>query len=521
VSTQYDVVIVGAGLNGLVTAAYLARAGKKVLVAERRDTVGGAVSTEEFALGFRAPAAFAAAELFHPAIIRELKLDAHGLALLPAGGGTFLPGHDVERLSPADAAALAAFDAFLRRLAEVLDPVLTRPLPDVKPSGPGDVLELLTLGWRLRGLGKRDLPEALRYLPMPVKDVLDERFESEALKAAIAGPALTGSWLAPRSAGSALMLLLHRPSWTAGLLSPPVFARGGPGALADAVAAAARGAGAEIRTGSKVERILIDDDGRAAGVALTGGTEIAARLVVSNADPRRTLLELVDPAWLDPEHAAAARNIRTRGTVAIVQLALGGLPAFTDARDGSLSGRIQLGASLDELERAFDGVKYGKLPEKPFLTVTIPSLTDPSLAPEGKHVLHVWAQYAPYRLAPSGGIGGESTAEGTWDERRDELGDLVVRRIEEHAPGFSGLVEHRRVRTPIDLERDFGCTGGCLYHAEPALDQMLFMRPMAGWYQYRTPVDGLYLCGPGTHPGVGMTGLPGKSAAAQILEDWR
>ena len=506
---RYDAVIVGAGLNGLVTAAYLARAGRKVLVAERRDVVGGAVTTEEFAPGFRAPAAFASAELFHPAIVRELKLDAHGLELLPARGDAFVPGHDVERPSAADAAALADFQAFLGRLAAALDPLLTRPLPDVKPSGPGDVLELLTLGWRLRRLGKRDLPEALRYLPMPIKDVLDERFESEALKAAIAGPALAGSWLAPRSAGSALMLLLHRPSWVPYLLSPPVFPRGGPGALSEAVAAAARAAGAEIRTGAEVERILIDDDGRAAGVTLDGA-DVAARLVASNADPRRTLLELVDPAWLDPEHAAAARNVRARGTVAIVRYALGGLPAFADASDASLSGRIQIGASLDELERAFDGVKYGELPKRPFLTVTIPSLTDPGLAPAGKHTMHVWAQYAPYRLSA-----------GTWDERRDELGDLVTARIEEHAPGFSRLVEHRDVRTPLDLERDFGCTGGCLYHAEPALDQMLFMRPMPGWYRYRTPIAGLYLCGPGTHPGVGMTGLSGKNAAAQILQDWR
>lgn len=509
-SKTYDAVVVGAGLNGLVTAAYLARAGKTVLVAERRDAVGGAVATEEFAPGFRAPAAFASLELFHPAIVRELGLDeGHGLELLHGRGGTFVPGHDVARRSPADAAALSDFDAFLRRIAEVLEPVVTRPLPDVKPSGVGDVLELLTLGWRLRRLGKRDLPEALRYLPMPVKDVLDERFADEALKAALAGPALAGSWLAPRSAGSALTLLLHRPSWTSGLLPAPVFARGGPSGLSEAVAAAARAAGAEIRTGAEVESILIDGDGRAAGVVVAGA-EIAARRVVSAVDPKRTLLGLVTPGWLDPEPAAAARHIRARGTVAIVQLALGGLPAFDGAGDGDLRGRIQIGATLDELERAFDGVKYGELPEKPFLTVTLPSLADPGLAPDGKHVMHVWAQYVPYDLA-----------EGSWDERRDELGDRVLARLEEHAPGISALVEHRRARTPLDLERDFGCTGGCLYHAEPALDQMLFMRPMPGWYQYRTPIEGLYLCGPGTHPGVGVTGLSGKNAAAQILEDWR
>ena len=378
--------------------------------------------------------------------------------------------------------------------------MLTRPLPVLEPSGPGDVLEFLTLGWRLRSLGKKDMPEALRYLPMPIKDVLDERFETEVLKAAIAAPGLAG-----------LTLLLHRPTWTPGLFAPPVFVKGGLGVLADAVAAAARKRGAEIRTGSEVRRIVIDDDGCAAGVTLGDGEEVAARLVVSCADPRRTLLELADPAWLDPEHAFAARNVRSRGTVAIVQLALGGLPAFSGAPEGDAhhGGRIRIGATLDELERAFDGVKYGELPEKPMLDVTIPSLTDPSLAPAGKHVMQVWAQYVPYR-----------PAQGEWDERRDELGDLVTARIEEHAPGFSGLIEHRRVLTPLDLERRLGCTGGCLYHAEPALDQMFFMRPMPGWYQYRTPIENLYLCGPGTHPGVGVTGLSGKNAATQILEDW-
>ncbi len=524
---KYDVAILGAGLNGLVAAAYLARAGRKVFVAERAETVGGSVASEEFAPGFHASVAFGSAELVHPEIVRDLQLANSGLELLPARGGTFVPvaggenlhvadgsteaaRRELARHYPADAGAFTEFQAFLGRLAKALDPVFTRPLPDLKPSGVGDVLELLTLGWRLRGLGKKEMPEALRYLPMPVRDVLDDRFESDVVKAAIAAPALTSSWLAPRSAGSALILLAHRPSWANGLFTPPVFVKGGLGGLTAALAKVARDHGAEIRAGSEVERILCDDEGRAAGLALGDGQDISARVVVSNADPRRTLLELSDPTRLDPEDAFAARNVRSRGTVAIVHLALGALPAFEGAPvgDAHLAGRIRIGATLDELEQAFDVVKYGELPAKPLLDVTIPSLTDPSLAPDGRHVMQVWVQYAPYDLA-----------EGTWDERREELGDLVVARLGEHAPGFSGLIEHRRVLTPLDLERRLGCTGGCLYHAEPALDQMLFMRPMPGWYQYRTPIENLYLCGPGTHPGVGVTGLSGKNAATQVLAD--
>ena len=525
--TKYDAVVVGGGLNGLVAAAYLARAGKSVLVAERHEEVGGAASTDEFAPGFKASLAFASAELLHPDVVRELDLAASGLELVPGRGGTFVPvaegeplavengSHEaalreIRRHSAADAEAFADFTEFLGKLTKTLDPVLTRPLPDLKPSGVGDVLELLTLGWRLRGMGKKDMPEALRYLPMPIRDVLDDRFETEVLKAALAGPALTSTWLAPRSAGSALMLALHRPSWTKGLLAPPVFVRGGMGRLSRAIAESAASRGAEVATGTAVERILLDGEGRACGVVLDDSKEVSAGLVVSALNPRHTLLEMTDAAWLEPEHAVAAGNVRGRGTVAFVHLALSGLPRFEGGAEGHLEGRVQIGATLDELERAFDGVKYGELPEKPFLEITVPSLADPSLAPEGHHVMQVWTQFVPYGLA-----------EGSWDERRDELADLVMARIEEHAPGFSDLVEHRRTWTPVDLEDRLGSPRGCLYHAEPALDQMLFMRPMPGWYQYRTPIERLYLCGPGTHPGVATTGLCGKNAAAQVLADLR
>lgn len=528
----YDVVIIGGGLNSLVAAAYLARGGKSVCLAEQDDQVGGAIACEEFAAGFRGSVAFGSAELLHPEIVRELKLAEHGLELLPARGGLFVPASsgeslhisgsssdavlkEISRHSASDAQAFPGFESFLKRINQALEPAFTKPLPDLMPAGPGDVLGLLNMGWRLRGLGKKDMPEAMRLIPMPVRDVLDERFESEILKAALAAPGLTASWLAPRSAGSALGLLMHRPHWTPGLLAPPVFVKGGMGRLADAVASAARTAGAEVRAGAEVQRILIGEDGDACGVEISSGDsseEISARLVVSGVDPRRTLLELSDPGWLDPELATAARHIRARGTVAVIQLALSDLPSFTGAPDGDshLAGRIQIGATLNELEQAFDGVKYGELPARPWLDVTIPTLTDPSLAPGNKHVMQIRAQFVPYDLA-----------EGSWDERREELGNLVVSRLEEYAPGLAGKIEHRQVVTPLDLERRLGLSGGCLYHVELALDQMLFMRPMPGWYQHRTPINKLYLCGPGTHPGVATTGLSGKCSATQILQDWK
>ncbi len=524
-STQRtDVAVIGAGLNGLVAASYLCRAGRSVVVLESRGQVGGTVSSEELAPGFRTSSTHPSAENLHPSIVADLRLADHGLELLKSRGGTYVPAAGGASLvlggDPAaalgqgsqDAAAWRRFDAFLGRLAAALEPLFTQPLPEVVPTGVGDVMELLTLGFRLRRLGREEMPEAMRFLPMPLRDVLDDTFSDETLKAAIAGPALRSTWLSPRSAGSALQLLAARPAWGDGLLSPPVFVKGGLGALASAAAAAAEAAGAEVRTGCRVERIVLDDDGRAVGVALRGGEEIAAQLVVSNADPKRTLLELSDPAWLDPHDAFMVRNIRSRGTVAVVQLALGELPRFTGAPAGDthLAGRIQIGATLDELELAFDPVKYGELPERPALEITIPSLTDPSLAPQGRHVMHVWAQYIPHELR-----------RGSWDERRDELGDRVVERIAELAPGFAESIEHRQVLSPQDIENRYGLTGGALYHVEPALDQALFMRPMPGWYQHRTPIDGLYLCGPGTPAGGGVTGLPGKNAAAQILADWK
>ncbi len=526
--SPYDAVVLGAGPNGLTAAGYLARAGHSVLVVERRREIGGLAATEEVAAGtgFRCGAVFSGVETFSPRVLRELDLEGSGgLQLLPSGGflalgdegrSLFLPppaedgGSTVDGLSSEDAAALGELDGLLRRLAEAFESLFAAPLPDFEPSGLAEFLHWLWPALRLRRLGRRDLAEAMRLLPMPIADVVEERFEDPLLRAAIASGGITGSWLAPRSPGSMLNLLLHRCGGRRGLIGAPRFAVGGSGALTTALAAKAKEAGAEIRTGAEVESIVVRD-GRANAVALVGGEEIQAGVVLSSADPKRTLLELIDPRHLEPSFLRAARNVRCRGTVAIAHFALDRLPEIGGVSDpDQLSGRIQIGASVDDLERAFDDAKYGRLPRRPYLDLTIPSIADPILAPEGKHVLHAWVQYPPYHLRDRG-----------WDDARDELADIVERTIAEVSAGFSDVVLHRRLTTPLDLERRFGVTEGCVYHVEPALDQELYLRPMPRWADYRTPISGLYLCGSGTHGGGGLTGLPGRSAAKVVAEDLR
>jgi phytoene dehydrogenase-like protein len=517
--THYDFAVIGAGHNALVAAALLARAGRSVIVLEQNDEVGGSASTVEFAAGYRAPLSFAGVERFHPRLIRELDLHRHGLRLLPTRGGVGLPldngrwlglgAADNGVLTAAERQTLADFGDFTARMARALAPLQTSSLPPLAGGGFGAMLDRFKLGARLRGLGARDMGEALRFLPMAVQDVLDERFKDDALKAALAAPALAAAWLGPRSAGSAWGLLHHRPRWSAGLLAPPRFAAGGPGALTRALAAAARTYGAAIRTGTRVRAVAVRD-GRAAGLVLEDGSDIASGAVLSGTDPRSTLLDLVGAHWLEPELVRALRNLRAHGSVAVVRLALDRVPRFngTAGGDAHLAGRIQIGASLEYLERAFDCAKHGRRPERPWLELTVPSLVDDGLAPAGRHVMHVWAQYAAPAM-------GESVDAGK------ALAGLVVDLIAEHAAGFAGSVLHADTTTPADMERRLGLTGGCLYHLDLTLDQLLYMRPLPGWYRYRTPIDKLYLCGPGTHPGGGITGLPGRNAARQALADAR
>lgn len=516
---QHDFAVVGAGHNALVAAALLARAGRSVIVLEQGAEVGGSVATEEFAPGFRAPLCFAGVELFHPRLLRDLELERHGLRLLPERGGVGLPladgrwlglgGTDNGVLAVADRQAFADFADFTLRISRALAPLQCKPLPALAARGIGGTLDLLKLGARLRGLGARDMGEALRFLPMAIQDVLDERFADDALKAALAAPALSAAWLGPRSAGSAWGLLHHRPAWSGGLLAPPRFAAGGPGALTRALATSAMANGAEIRTGACVREIAVHD-GRARGVVLEDGSEVASGAVLSGTDPRSTLLGLAGARWLDPEIVRGLQNLRSHGSVAIVKLALDRLPRFRGAPGGDehLAGRVQIGASLEYLERTFDCAKHGRPLERPWLEITLPSLADNSLAPAGKHVMHVWMQYATPAISENAAARGALTG-------------LIVDLIAEHAPGFASSVLHRDLLTPADIERRLGLSGGCLYHADLTLDQLLYMRPLPGWYRYRTPIDKLFLCGPGTHPGGGITGLPGWNAARQALADSR
>jgi phytoene dehydrogenase-like protein len=526
-----DIVVVGGGHNGLVTAYYLARAGRKPLVLERRPVAGGAAVTDEFHPGFRCSTLAHTVGPLRPEVVRDLQLERHGLQLIrpatrvfaPAPDGRALLLHDdpartaqgISTFSAKDAAKYPEFHHSLGRIAGVLADLLTMTPPSIDRPSAGDLWDLLKTGRRFRALGRRDMFRLLRWGPMAVADLVAEWFETELLRGAVAARGIFGTFLGPWSAGSGAILLL-RAAADGGDAAPSVtFARGGLGAVTQAMAAAATQAGAEIRTGAEVTRILVKD-GRATGVVLSGGEEIAARAVVSNADPRRTYLSLVDPVHLEPDFQAKMRNYRCVGMAAKVNLALSGLPAFTALKaaggDGvaALSGRIHVGPEIDYLERAFDDAKYGDYSRQPYMDITIPSLTDPSLAPSGKHVMSIYVQFAPYRLK-----------NGDWSGRREEFGDAVIRCLSAYAPNLPGLVLKRQIVTPRDLEETYGLTGGHIGHGEEALDQLFTMRPLLGWARYRTPIAGLYLCGAGTHPGGGVTGAPGANAAREILKDLR
>ena len=517
-----DVVVIGAGHNGLVCAAVLARSGLDVLVLERRRRPGGAADTAEIAPGFRGPAAAHTVGRFGTGLYRTLGLADHGLRLIEPSVRAFVPSPDggaltlwadpqrtAEELrfrSPGDAAAYPRFDRKLRSLASFVAYLHAMTPPD--PTGPSmsDALGGLRLLRGLRRLGGAgNTREVLRVLPMAVADLVKEAFETDVLRGAVAARGVQYTAMGPWSAGTVAVLLSDSVGG-GGAAGQSTLAAGGPGALAEALVSAARTAGADIRCDTEVAALMTTGD-RITGVALRAGEEIEARAVVSGADPKSTLLGLVDPAILGPTMGWRASNIRGPGTVAKVNLALDGPPPFS-AELERLRGRVLFTAGIDDLESAFDASKYGRISEAPYLEATIPTLSDPSLAPEGGHVMSVLVQWAPYHLS-----------EGNWDARRDELGDLVLKRIEESVPGISGMVRHRQVLTPLDLERDYGLTEGHPLHAEPGLDQFFAWRPMYGSGRYRLPLRGLYLCGSGAHPGGGITGIPGANAAREVLSD--
>jgi phytoene dehydrogenase-like protein len=519
---NYDAVIIGAGHNGLTTAAYLAKAGKKVLVLERRAVIGGIAATGEIFPGFKFSTSEHLAGSFAREIIADLNLQKHGLEILPLNPLLFAPSLDGSSLviaqDPADAAAkigrhskndagkYPAFCTLLKRLSAFLLTLYSLPLPDRAASGSSNPSALLKAIWKFHRLGKKEMYEFLRILPMSVADLLNEWFETNLLKAALAAGGIHGSFVGPRQQGTAFGLLHHQLGDSNGALRTAGFVRGGIGNLAAALARAAQQHGAEIRTGAEAAKIVTKNDA-ATAVVLPNGDEIHAAIVISSADVKRTFLSLVEPTYLDPHFLLQVRNIRSRGTLAKVNLALDSLPRFKNTTVAHLGGVIHIGPTLDYLERASDDAKYGRFSRQPSLEITMPSVADPSLAPSGKHVMSVWMQSAPYHLRESG-----------WNEQRDLLGDTVINLIEDYAPGFKSSILHRQLLTPLDLEQTFGLTEGHIYQAELALDQIFFMRPLPGWARYGTPIENLYLCGSGTHPGGGITGLPGYYAAKEILK---
>ena len=524
------IVIVGAGHNGLVAACYLAKAGLAPLVLERRERVGGAAVTEEFHEGFRCSTLAHAAGPFAPQVVRELGLERRGLTFIRPDVRVFAPSADgralviyddvrrtsegLRNFSEHDAEKYPQFCESFARIGRVLAPLLARTPPSIDKPTVGDLWSLGKVGKDFRGLGKRDAYRLLRWGPMAVADLAAEWFETELLRAVVAARGITGAFAGPWSAGTSLGLLMQA-AFGGHPVAPASFVRGGMGALTQSLADAARAAGAEIRTGAGVERVIVKD-GKAVGVVLEGGEEIAARAVVSNADPRRTFLRLVDPTDLDPDFLLKVRGYRSKGTAAKVNLALERLPSFAALKNAGadspseLSGRIHVGPDIDYLERAFDAAKYGDYSPAPYMDITIPTLTDPSLAPEGKHVMSVYVQFAPYELK-----------EGDWTSRREEFADTVIKTLSTYAPNIGDSIIRRQVITPLDLEREYGLTGGHPLHGEMSLDQFFTFRPVIGWSQYRTPVEGLYMCGAGTHPGGGLTGAPGANASREILKDLR
>jgi len=525
----YDAIVIGAGHNGLIAAAYLAKAGKKVLVVEARNVLGGVAATEEIFPGFKYSACNHLASSFSEKVIADLYLKKQGLELLRLDPLLFAPSPDgnslviprdaaqaveqIGRHSKNDASRYPAFCARLKTLSEFLRTLYGLSLPDKANPGNFNPVKLLKAGLKFHGLGNKDGYEFLRVLPMCVADLLNEWFESDLLKAALAGPAILGSFVGPRQQGSAFNLLHHMIGQSNGALRTAGIVKGGIGRLSEALAGAARQHGAEIRTGVAVETI-VTKSGAVTGIRLANGDEIDASWVISSADTKQTFLKLVEPNYLDPHFLLQVKNIRARGTVAKINMALDALPKFKDASghesESALGGIIHIGPTLDYLERAADAAKYGRISEKPFLEIVIPTVADSSLAPAGKHVMSVWMQFAPYHLRGA-----------NWSDQRDALGNAVVDLIEEYAPGFKNLILHRQVLTPGDLEQAYGLTGGHLYHVELALDQIFFMRPVPGWTRYHTPIKNLFLCGSGTHPGGGITGLPGYYAAKEVIKSRR
>jgi phytoene dehydrogenase-like protein len=525
-SLSYDAIVIGAGHNGLVTSAYLARAGLSVLVLEQRDGVGGGASTEELFPGFRFDTGAHRVGQLHPAVGADLDLARHGLQVIRSDPGVFVPLTDgrhlllgespsastesIRAFSAADADRWPEFNNFTSLVAGFLSALFSVEPPGLPDPSRSGMFALGRLGLGLRKLGRREMEEVIRVLPMSCLELLDEWFESEPLRGVLAGVAVQGGAHGPMAAGTAFNLLRRAAESGAGSPVALLRPRGGVGRLSEALASAARAAGVEVRTDCTVHHVLLRER-RAVGVILADGAEISAGTVVSGVGPGVTLLSLSDPAALDPEFVRALKAVRYRGATAKVHLALGELPRFEGlpASGPHLSGAISISPSLEYVERASDAAKYGRVSVQPYLEAVIPTVAEPDLAPEGKHCMSVLVQYAPYHLRDR-----------TWDAAAaDALADTVVETLGRYAPNLPGSVEARHVLTPAGMENKWRLQEGSMFQGEMTLDQFFFARPVAGWARYRTPIEGLYLCGAGTHPGGGVTGSSGYLAAQRILKD--
>ena len=522
-STKYDAIVIGGGHMGLVNAAYLARAGKKVLVLERRHLVGGAAVTEEIFPGFKFSVCSYVVSLLRPEIIRDLDLPRHGLEILPLDG-TFTPmpngdylwrvndhsktRREIARHSRVDAEAYDEYGQAMMKMAQFVKPILNMTPPDLSKLSLNDLNKLRFLARRFQSLPAQDKYNQIQLMTMSAADFLDQWFETDVLKATMSASGIIGTFLGVRSPGTAYVLLHHYMGEIDGAFRSWGFARGGTGAISNAIADAAREAGAEIRTKSSVAKILVKG-GKISGVVLENGDEILADVVSSSVDPNLTFIKMIEPHQLPDEFLEEVRRYKYRGSSGKVNLALDALPDFKclPGVGPHLRGAISISPSVEYMERAYDDAKYGDYSKHPYIDMVIPSLTDPSVAPPGKHVLSCFVQYAPYKLK-----------QGTWDEKREAFGDTVINTVAEYAPNIKNIIVGRQVLTPLDLEREWGLTEGNIFQGELSLEQLFFLRPIPGWAQYRTPIRNLYMCGSATHPGGGIMGAPGRLAAMEILK---